>query len=57
MRVKPAKGLLVRMPEAHFSILPEKGAEVPNSTYWNRRLKCGDVSLVVGVSKKSKKEG
>jgi hypothetical protein len=39
--------------------LPKEGAEVPDNTFWRRRLKDGDVSLVPekGVKNTVKKEG
>ncbi len=43
MFVKPAKtGLIIRDPESHEPI-PEKGREVPDTTFWRRRIKDGDV--------------
>jgi hypothetical protein len=38
--------------------LPKEGAEVPDNTFWRRRLKDGDVSLVLekGVKNTAKKE-
>lgn len=45
MFVKPAAGLTVRDPVSRKA-LPPDGAEVPNSTYWRRRLAAGDVILV-----------
>ncbi len=44
MFVKPAKGVNVRNPDSmQLEHIPATGAEVPESTYWNRRLKSGDV--------------
>ncbi|MFA1787775.1 DUF2635 domain-containing protein [Klebsiella pneumoniae] len=39
--------------------MPKDGAEVPDNTFWHRRLKDGDVSLVPekGVKNAVKKEG
>jgi hypothetical protein len=38
--------------------LPKDGAEVPDNTFWRRRLKDGDVSLVPeGREKRRKKRG
>lgn len=49
MRVKPASpGLLVRDPVSKRA-LPEEGREVPESSYWMRRLRAGDVVRVVVV--------
>ncbi len=42
MFVKPAKGVTVRDPISKLHI-PESGAEVPESSYWVRRLRSGDV--------------
>lgn len=42
MFVKPAPGLKVRDPDSRLHI-PEEGAEVPESSYWLRRLSDGDV--------------
>lgn len=54
MFVVPAKGLQVRRPEPPYKPLPPEGAEVPDTTYWNRRLKSGDVTL--GAPPKQPKE-
>jgi hypothetical protein len=43
--VKPAPGLKVRDPDTRLHI-PDDGAEVPDTNYWRRRIKAGDVSLV-----------
>lgn len=44
MHVRPArKGLIVRRPERDGEALPAKGARVPRSAYWMRRLRDGDV--------------
>jgi len=50
MFVKPAQGLSIRDPDLK-DLLPEKGREVPDSPYWIRRLRDGDV--VSGPVKKS----
>jgi len=43
MNVKPAEpGAVVRDP-ATFNRLPDEGAEVPDTSYWRRRLQQGDV--------------
>lgn len=42
MFVKPGPNRRVRYPESD-RLLPETGAEIPLSTYWVRRLNCGDV--------------
>jgi hypothetical protein len=46
--VKPAKGLRVRDPISKLH-LPEEGKEVPESTFWIRRLKSGDVVQVYPI--------
>jgi hypothetical protein len=46
MFVKPAPELLVANPEARPPMprhLPAAGAEVPDTEYWRRRLRDGDV--------------
>lgn len=60
MFVKPNNGLSVRDP-VKGSPLPEGGAEVPDNTFWQRRLRDGDVvkaepQAATSVSA-SKKEG
>jgi hypothetical protein len=42
MFVKPQQGVLVRDPDTML-LLPEAGAEVPESRYWARRLRDGSV--------------
>jgi hypothetical protein len=42
MFVKPNNGLSVRCPVKGIP-LPKEGAEVPDNTFWRRRLKDGDV--------------
>ncbi|WP_413535065.1 DUF2635 domain-containing protein [Rahnella inusitata] len=42
MFVKPTAGRTVRDP-VKGTLLPEVGAEVPESTFWDRRLRDGDV--------------
>lgn len=44
MFVKPKDGLSVRDP-VKGSPLPAEGAEVPDNTFWRRRLRDGDVSI------------
>lgn len=47
MRVKPAPGLKVRYPyPAQKRVLPAEGADVPEESYWLRRLQAGDVVRV-----------
>ncbi|BBV77023.1 hypothetical protein STW0522RAO56_30770 [Raoultella planticola] len=56
MFVKPKDGLSVRCP-VRGEALPKEGAEVPDNTFWRRRLKDGDVSLVQkGVKNTAQKE-
>ncbi|HEC2616923.1 TPA: DUF2635 domain-containing protein [Raoultella ornithinolytica] len=57
MFVKPKDGLSVRCP-VRGEALPAEGTEVPDNTFWRRRLKDGDVSLVLekGVKNTAKKE-
>lgn len=45
MFVKPAEGRQVRDPVSKQH-LPESGREVPETTFWVRRLACGDVVVV-----------
>lgn len=42
LQVKPAPGLVVRDP-ATRQPLPADGGEVPDTTFWRRRLADGDV--------------
>lgn len=42
MRVKPQDGMVVRNP-IDGSRLPGSGKNVPNNSYWRRRLAAGDV--------------
>jgi hypothetical protein len=44
MFVKPAPGLKIRDPKSKLHI-PESGAEVPEETFWIRRLADGDVVI------------
>lgn len=45
----PVSGVKVRNPQ-DMAILPEAGAVMPLTTYWKRRINCGDV--IVGSPKK-----
>jgi hypothetical protein len=45
MYVKPIDGATVRYPVT-LGILPKDGAEVPDDTYWNRRVRDGSVIVV-----------
>ncbi|MDC9598730.1 DUF2635 domain-containing protein [Xenorhabdus anantnagensis] len=49
MFVKPVTGRLVRCP-VRGEFLPESGAEVPDTLFWHRRLKDGDVELYQPVA-------
>ena len=42
MFVKPATGLVIRDPDL-LDLLPADGRQVPDSGYWQRRLRDGDV--------------
>lgn len=44
MRVRPAPGLKVRDPISKVHI-PEGGCDVPETSFWFRRLRSGDVLL------------
>lgn len=48
MRVKPKAGKMVRDPIS-LALLPENGRNVPNNTFWRRRLRDGDIELVSDV--------
>lgn len=50
LQVKPAEGRQVRRLDG--SIIPTKGDKVPNTTYYRRRVREGD--LVVVTNTKSK---
>lgn len=41
--VRPAAGLLQRMPDSPHEFLPEGGAEVEPNAFWHRRIADGDV--------------
>lgn len=45
MFVKPAPGLKVRDPLSRLH-LPDEGKEVPEDSFWMRRLRSGDVVRV-----------
>lgn len=56
MFVKPKDGLSVCCP-VRGEALPKEGAEVPDNTFWRRRMKDGDVNLVQkGVKNTAQKE-
>ncbi len=57
MFIRPAPGLKVRDPDLR-DLLPAEGREVPDSDYWIRRLRDGDVIEIKaarGASPKSDK--
>lgn len=43
--LKPAPGLLIRMPDNPAKRLPAEGAQVPASQFWLRRLAEGSAQL------------
>ncbi len=46
MRVKPANpGAVIRDPQTKRR-LPDEGASVPDTNFWHRRVRAGDVVLV-----------
>lgn len=53
MYVKPAAGLVIRDPDLK-DMLPEEGREVPETGYWNRRVRDGDVVIVAQSATKKK---
>ncbi|WP_129991833.1 DUF2635 domain-containing protein [Rahnella sp. CFA14(1/10)] len=53
MFVKPVAGRTVRDP-VKGTFLPEEGAEVAKSTFWDRRLRDGDVITVDASSAAAK---
>lgn len=58
--VRPAEGRLVRMPDRPYPYLPVEPQNVPDTTYWRRRLADGDIVLAEpeGAAKPKKaKEG
>lgn len=55
MFVKPSSpGLVVRDPVT-MERLPDNGRDVPNNSYWQRRIIDGDVVLVTATPKAEKK--
>ena len=46
MKVKPKSGMIVRRPEPPHAALPAGGAKVPESSYWMRRLRDGDIEKI-----------
>lgn len=47
VHVKPAAGLLIRNPGREYTHLPAEGEMIVLDDYWRRRLRDGDVELVV----------
>lgn len=57
LKVKPATpDLIVRMPEKNFQPLPAAGDEVPDNSYWRRRLHDSDVLPVDFAAYAAKKD-
>lgn len=50
MFVKPKDGVKVRDEAPPYAHLPNDGAEVPDNSFWNRRLADGDVVLIAQPS-------
>lgn len=44
MYVRTAPGIKIRDPDL-LDFIPDEGREVPNSDFWHRRLRDGDVIL------------
>lgn len=53
MFVKPVAGRTVRDP-VKGTFLPEEGAEVAKSTFWDRRLRDGDIITVDALAAAAK---
>lgn len=56
MFVKPAPGRTVPDPE-RGGLLPDEGRDVPDTTYWSRRVEDKDVVPDEPVQKSAKKQG
>jgi len=54
IRVRPAEGRRVRDPETG-RVIPDDGANFSPSSYWFRRVRCGDVTIETSKSAPSKK--
>jgi len=52
MHIKPAEGLKIRDDKTK-QFLPIEGKIVEKSTYWVRRLQCGDVVLVENAKREN----
>ena len=46
MKIVPAEGALLRDPDNMKRIIPATGGEVPNNTYWRRRVRDGSAKKV-----------
>ena len=60
LKIKPAPGGRIRMPERNYKVMPDEGAEVPRSMYYIRCLMRGDVVEIGDQTKpemKSKTKG
>lgn len=55
IKIKPKEGLKVIKPQSKMA-LKEEGEEVEQSTYWLRRIECGDVILEKPVQQESSKD-
>lgn len=44
MKIKPVEGRVVRDPRT-MQILPEEGRDVPDTSFWHRRIRDGDVTV------------
>jgi len=56
MKIKPVAGRSVPDP-ARGDLLPESGRNVDESSYWLRRLACGDVARIETKQQKTTKKG
>ena len=54
MRIRPLHNLKVRFPEPPYPFLADAGDDVPESSYWFRKLVRGDVSLCDDIDQKPK---
>lgn len=46
LNVKPRDGFQIRDPDLR-DLIPEAGRVVPDTAYWQRRLRDGDVELII----------
>lgn len=58
MYVRPAPGIKIRDPDL-LDFIPDEGREVPNTDFWNRRLRDGDVisGALVAPTKRNTTDG